>query len=79
MKLNTYVNFSGKCAEAFRYYQKHLGAKVGMVMTHAQSPSGGQVLMPIREEFFATRFGQVRDRFGINWMILHERPAPSQT
>ena len=39
MKLNTYVNFSGKCAEAFRYYQKHLGAKVGMVMTHAQSPS----------------------------------------
>jgi PhnB protein len=35
--------------------------------------------MPIREEFFATRFGQVRDRFGINWMILHERPTPSQT
>lgn len=35
---------------------------------------GGKVLMPIREEFFASRFGQVRDRFGINWMILHERP-----
>jgi PhnB protein len=39
MNMNTYVNFSGKCAEAFRYYEKHLGAKVGMVMTHAQSPS----------------------------------------
>ena len=37
---------------------------------------GGQVLMPIREDFFASRFGQVRDRFGINWMILHERPTP---
>lgn len=36
----------------------------------------GQVLMPMREEFFASRFGQVRDRFGINWMILHERPRP---
>lgn len=137
MKMNTYVNFPGTCAEAFRYYEKHLGAKIGMVMTHAQSPSqsrvepdwrdavlharisiggtelraadipnaepmrsvyltlrmhddreaervfsalseGGQVLIPMREEFFASRFGQVRDRLGINWMILHERPAPPQ-
>ena len=135
MKMNTYVNFSGTCAEAFRYYEKHLAAKVGMIMTHGQAPDqsrvkpewrnavlharlsigdselmaadipnaepmrsayltlrvdsdgdadrvfsalsdGGQVLMPIREEFFASRFGQVRDRFGINWMILHERPTP---
>ena len=30
--------------------------------------------MPMQETFFATRFGQLRDRFGINWMILHERP-----
>jgi PhnB protein len=40
--------------------------------------AGGKVLMPIRETFFASRFGQVRDSFGINWMILHERPAPPQ-
>jgi PhnB protein len=37
---------------------------------------GGRVLMPIQETFFASRFGQVRDRFGINWMILHERQSP---
>jgi PhnB protein len=37
---------------------------------------GGRVLMAIEEPFFASRFGQVRDRFGINWMILHERPVP---
>jgi len=36
--MNTYVNFRGKCAEAFRYYERHLGAKLGMMMTHAQSP-----------------------------------------
>jgi PhnB protein len=137
MKTNTYVNFHGNCTEAFQYYRKHLGAKIGMMMTHAQSPGqsrvhpewkdavlharislgdaevwaadipnaepmrsayltlrmandseaervfsalsdGGQVLMPMREEFFASRFGQVRDRFGINWMILHERPMPQQ-
>jgi PhnB protein len=133
MKMNTYVNFAGTCAEAFRYYEKHLGATVGMMMTHGQAPDqsrvnpewkdavlharisiggtelmaadipnaqpmrsaylalamdsdldaervfsalsdGGQVLMPMQETFFASRFGQVRDRFGINWMILHERP-----
>jgi len=37
---------------------------------------GGKALMPMGETFFASRFGQVRDRFGINWMILHERPMP---
>ena len=137
MKLSTYVNFAGKCAEAFRYYEKHLGAKIGMVMTHAQAPDqsrvspdwkdavlhariviggtelmaadipnaepmrsayltlnvdsdseaerifhalsdGGKVLMPLQETFFAFRFGQARDRFGANWMIVHERPmAPT--
>jgi PhnB protein len=135
MRMNTYVNFRGKCAEAFRYYERHLGAKVGMMMTHAQSPDqsrvglewkdavlharisigdtelmaadipnaepmrsayltlrmdsnigaervftalsdGGRVLVPLEETFFAFRFGQVQDRFGINWMILHERPLP---
>jgi len=35
---------------------------------------GGEVLMKLEETFFASRFGQVRDRFGINWMILRQRP-----
>ncbi len=39
MKLITYVNFAGKCAEAFRYYEQHLGAKIGMMMTHGQNPA----------------------------------------
>ena len=137
MKMSTYVNFAGKCAEAFRFYEKHLGAKIGMMMTHGQAPDqsrvnpewkeavlharislggtelsaadipnaqpmrsayltlgvdsdleaerifsalsdGGQILMPMEETFFASRFGQVRDRFGINWMILHERPMAPQ-
>ena len=136
MKLNTYVNFAGRCAEAFRYYEKHLGGKIGMMMTFGQAPDqskvdqrlkdavlharmsiagtdlmgadipsaqpmrsaylslavdsdaeaerifaaladGGEVLMKMEETFFATRFGQVRDRFGINWMIIRERPMPS--
>jgi PhnB protein len=136
MKLQTYVNFAGRCADAFRFYEQHLGGTIGMMMTHAQAPDqsqikpewkdavlharisigntelmgadipnaqpmrsayltlsvdsdreaerifaaladAGEVLMPLEETFFATRFGQLRDRFGINWMILHERSMPS--
>jgi PhnB protein len=133
MKLTAYVNFAGKCAEAFGFYEKHLSGKIGMMMTHGQAPAqsqvnpelkdavlharisigdtelmgadiphaqpmrsaylslgvqsdaeaerifsalsdGGEVFMPMQETFFATRFAQLRDRFGINWMIIHERP-----
>lgn len=132
MQLNTYVNFAGCCAEAFRFYEQHLGGRIGMMMTHGQSPDhsrvdadwkdavlhgritiggtellaadipnaqpmrsayltlnvksaaeaerifaaladGGEVFTPIGETFFASRFGQLRDRFGVNWMILHEQ------
>jgi PhnB protein len=43
MTMNTYVNFTGTCAEAFRYYEKHLGARAGMMMTHAQAPDRSRV------------------------------------
>ena len=137
MTLNTYVNFAGKCPEAFRYYEQHLGGHVTMMMRHDQAPDqtqvnpdwkaavlharisigstellgadipgaeplrsayltlrvdsdreaerlyatlgeGGRVLMAMEETFFASRFAQVQDRFGMNWMILHERPMSSQ-
>ena len=38
---------------------------------------GGEIFMPMTETFFAFRFGQLRDKFGANWMIIHERPRPS--
>jgi PhnB protein len=133
MRLHTYVNFAGTCAEAFRFYEQHLGGKIQMMMTHGQAPDqsrvppewkdailhasmalggtelsgadiptaqpmrsayltldvdddaeaerifsalsdGGEVFMPMQETFFASRFGQLRDRFGINWVIVHQRP-----
>jgi PhnB protein len=133
MQLQTYVNFPGTCAEAFRFYEKHLGGKIEMLLTHGEAPPGqgrvgpewkdmvlharislggtvlrgadipdaepmrsaylflliendieaerifaalsedGRVFMPLQETFFATRFGQLRDRFGINWTLLSER------
>jgi len=38
---------------------------------------GGQIFMAMNETFFAYRFGQLRDKFGINWMIIRERPMPN--
>jgi PhnB protein len=43
MKLQTYVNFAGRCADAFRFYEQHLGGTIGMMMTHAQAPDQSQI------------------------------------
>jgi PhnB protein len=32
----------------------------------------GQVYSPLQETFFATRFSQLRDRFGVSWSIIQE-------
>lgn len=37
---------------------------------------GGEVFMALAETFFATRFAQLRDKFGVNWMLIHEKPMP---
>jgi PhnB protein len=43
---------------------------------YAALTEGGEVFMPMGEQFFAHRFGQFRDKFGINWMVIHEKPMP---
>jgi PhnB protein len=133
MKLYAQLNFGGNCEEAFRFYEKHLGGKITMMMTQSQAPGapsgagdaiiharmnigdtvliandvpssvfqkirsvymcltvdtaedaerihkllaeGGEIYMPMEETFFATRFSQLRDRFGVTWTIIHERPG----
>lgn len=39
MKLDFYLNYGGNCAEAFRFYEQHLGGKIVMMMTHDQNPA----------------------------------------
>jgi PhnB protein len=133
MKLRTYLNYPGTAKEAFSFYEKNLGGKITMTMTHGDVPQpdggdpawkdkvlhsnlelgdinimatdvpkaepmrsaylslsldsipeaervykvlsdGGEVFIPLQETFFAHRFGQLRDKFGTSWMILHEKP-----
>ena len=134
MKLYAQLNFGGDCEEAFRFYEKHLGGKITMMMKQNEAPGapagagnaiiharmdigdtvligndvppsvfkrirsvyfylsadstadaerihkllaeGGEIYMPMEETFFATRFSQLRDRFGVSWSIIHERPRP---
>ncbi len=139
MKLHTYLNFNGNCAEAFAYYEKHLGAKILGSMTYGQMPGatslppeqvnlvlharialgetylmasdvppnmpwepmrsayltlnvdssadaerihtaladGGEIFMALQETFYAHKFSMLRDKFGINWMVIHEKPMPT--
>jgi PhnB protein len=43
---------------------------------HKLLAEGGEIYMPMEETFYATRFSQLRDRFGVSWSIIHERPRP---
>ena len=38
MKLDIYVNYPGHCADAFRFYEKHLGGKITGMITHGEQP-----------------------------------------
>ncbi len=40
---------------------------------------GGKDLHADAGDILRHPIGQLRDRFGINWMILHERPMPGRT
>lgn len=62
MKLHTYLNYGGNCAQALRF--------------QALLSDGGESFMPMAETFFAFRFAMLRDKFGASWMIIHERPMP---
>jgi PhnB protein len=42
MQLNAYLFFDGNCAEAMRFYERLLGGKIEMMMTHAESPMAGE-------------------------------------
>lgn len=137
MKMHTYLNYAGNCADAFRFYEKHLGGKIIMMMKHDEMPDpgnvapdwkdkvlharidlgetalmgadiphaqpmrsaylslsvdsdaeadriyallsdGGEIFMRMQETFFATRFAQLRDKFGTSWMLVHEKPMPAR-
>ena len=45
-QLDAYLTFDGNCAEAMRFYERTLGGKIEMMMTHAESPMRDQTPPP---------------------------------
>jgi len=39
MKLYVYLNYGGNCAQAFRFYEEHLGGTITMMTTHGEQPN----------------------------------------
>ena len=38
--LNPYLTFNGNCADALRFYERALGAKIEMLLTFGEAPGG---------------------------------------
>jgi PhnB protein len=43
MRLLTYLNYGGNCAQAFRFYEQHLGGKIMTMKTYGQQPQPNDV------------------------------------
>jgi len=35
---------------------------------------GGEATMPLTETFFANKFGMLKDKFGVHWMVIAAKP-----
>lgn len=42
-QLDSYIFFDGTCADAMRFYERTLGGKIQMMMTHAESPEADKM------------------------------------
>jgi PhnB protein len=46
MKLHTYLNYGGNCEQALRFYEKHLGGKIVMMMRFGDQPEAAANVPP---------------------------------
>ena len=54
-QLNAYLVFNGECEAAFKFYEKCLGGKIEMAMTHGDSPMPEQVPAEWRNKILHAR------------------------
>ena len=43
MSLSFHINFDGRCAEAFRFYESNLGGVIGSLLAYRDSPASASV------------------------------------
>ena len=39
MRLDIYVNYRGRCEQAFRFYEQHLGGRITGLVRHSEQPN----------------------------------------
>ncbi len=61
MQLNPYLVFNGQCEAAFKFYERCLGGKIEMMMTHGDSPMAEQVSPEWRNKVMHVRLA-LRDK-----------------
>jgi PhnB protein len=64
MQLNPYLTFHGNCEAAFRFYERCLGGRIEMMMTHGDSPMADQVAPEWRGKILHARL-----TIG-NWVLM---------
>jgi PhnB protein len=77
MQLNPYLTFNGDCEAAFRFYEKCLGGKIAMMLSHGDSPMADQVQILMGSDAPPDRSAPPKgfhvsvivDRFGVPWMV----------
>jgi len=55
MQLNPYLLFDGKCEQAFKFYERVLGAKIEAMMLHEGSPMAHSVAPEWRKKIIHAR------------------------
>ena len=55
MQLRPYLNYGGNCADAFRFYEQHLGGKITMMMKHGEAPDQSQVRPELKDTVLHAR------------------------
>ena len=55
MDTNIYLHFDGNCEEAFKFYEKILGAKIQHVSHYGGSPMEGQVPAELKDKVLHAR------------------------
>jgi PhnB protein len=69
-QLDPYLTFDGTCAEAMRFYERTLGGKIEMMMTHGASPMAAQ-FSPAQ----ADRIMHARLAIGERLLLASDAPA----
>ena len=71
MRINAYLNFDGKCEEAFNFYKSVLGGEIEAKIRFSDMPEGGDVPKELANNIMHTLL-----RIGDNVLMGSDAPPP---